>query len=78
MERAIRKYSIQIPERELVCAPVTSREAEDYFAAMAAAANYAWANRQIITHWVRQAFMQVLGQAADDLGLHVQVLSRAL
>jgi tRNA-splicing ligase RtcB len=71
MERAIRKYSIQIPERELVCAPVTSREAEDYFAAMAAAANYAWANRQMITHWVRQAFMQVLDQAADDLGLHV-------
>jgi tRNA-splicing ligase RtcB len=71
MERAVRKYSIQIPERELVCAPVTSREAEDYFAAMSAAANYAWANRQIIAHRVRQTFMQVLDQTADDLGLHV-------
>jgi tRNA-splicing ligase RtcB len=71
MERATRKYSIQIPERELVCAPVTSREAEDYFSAMSAAANYAWANRQMITHWVRQAFMRVLGRSADDLGLHV-------
>jgi len=70
MERAVQKYSIRIPDRELVCAPVTSREAEDYYAAMSAAANYAWVNRQMITHWVRQAFEQILGKSADKLELH--------
>ena len=71
MERAVQKYSIPIPDRELVCAPLTSREAEDYYAAMSAAANYAWTNRQMITHRVRQAFEQILGKPADNLGLHI-------
>ncbi|MCJ7423126.1 RtcB family protein, partial [Candidatus Bathyarchaeota archaeon] len=70
MERAVQKYGITIPDRELACAPLTSREAEDYYAAMSAAANYAWTNRQMITHWVRQVFEQSIGKSADDLGLN--------
>lgn len=56
MEQAARKYGIQLYDRQLACAPLTSNEARDYYAAMAAGANYAWANRQIISHWVRKAF----------------------
>ncbi len=56
MEQAARKYGIHLYDRQLACAPLTSKEAQDYFAAMAAGANYAWANRQIISHWVREAF----------------------
>lgn len=71
MEGAVRKYSISIPDRELACAPGTSREAEDYYAAMASAANFAWGNRQMITHWTRQAFEQVLHKPADKLGIQL-------
>jgi tRNA-splicing ligase RtcB len=56
MEQASKKYGIQLYDRQLACAPLTSNEAKDYYAAMAAGANYAWANRQIISHWVREAF----------------------
>jgi len=56
MEQASRKYGIRLYDRQLACAPLSSPEAKDYFAAMAAGANYAWANRQIISHWVREAF----------------------
>ena len=69
MERAVRKYGISIPDRELVCAPANSPEAEDYFAAMACAANFAWANRQMITHWVREAFSRVFKRSPDELGM---------
>ena len=71
IERAIQTYGIHVPERELVCVPTTSREAEDYYAAMSAAANYAWANRQMITHRVRQAFEDALHKSADKLDLHL-------
>ncbi len=56
LEQASRNYGIKLYDRQLACAPLTSKEAQDYFAAMAAGANYAWANRQIISHWVREAF----------------------
>jgi len=69
MERAVYKYKIDLPDRELACAPGTSDEAEDYYQAMACAVNYAFSNRQAITHWVRQSFEHVLKQSADDLGL---------
>jgi len=69
MERATEKYKIPLPDRELVCTLANSREAEDYYAAMCCAANYAWANRQMIAHWTRQAFEQNLGRDADRLGL---------
>jgi len=69
MERAVKKYGFSLPDRELACAPVASPEAQDYLAAMRAAANYAWANRQCITHWTREAFMRVLKAGPDALGL---------
>ncbi len=71
MERTVRRYGIKIPDRELVCAPAGSKEAEDYFAAMACAANFAWANRQMITHWTRQAFEKVFRRPADELGMNL-------
>ncbi len=71
MERAVQKYHIQIPDRELACTPGTSPEAEQYFAAMSSACNFAWANRQMITHWVRQAFEQTFHRSAEELGMHL-------
>lgn len=71
MQNAVRKYGIYLPDRQLVCAPVESPEGKRYFAAMACAANFAWANRQMITHWVREAFEQVFKKSAKELGLFV-------
>ncbi|RLE54651.1 MAG: RNA-splicing ligase RtcB [Thermoprotei archaeon] len=71
MERAVRRYGIWIPDRELVCVPAKSKEAEQYFSAMAAAANFAWANRQCILHWVREAFKKVLKKSEEELGLEL-------
>jgi tRNA-splicing ligase RtcB len=56
LEQASQKYGIKLYDRQLACAPLSSKEAKDYYGAMAAGANYAWANRQIISHWVRDAF----------------------
>jgi len=69
VERAVRKYGISIPDRELACAPGKSSEGEDYFKAMSCAVNYAFINRQMITHWVRQSFEEALGLPADKIGL---------
>lgn len=67
MESAIRKYGISVPDRQLACAPVTSKEGQDCFAAMSAGANYAWANRQLILHWVRESFEKALGRGAEEM-----------
>jgi tRNA-splicing ligase RtcB len=67
LNRAVRKYKISLPDRQLACAPIKSKEGEDYFAGMAASANYAWANRQIITHWVRETFEKFFGPSNMDL-----------
>ncbi|MFQ6080759.1 MAG: RtcB family protein, partial [Candidatus Bathyarchaeia archaeon] len=69
MERAVHKYKISLPDRELACAPGTSNEAEDYYQAMACAVNYAFSNRQAITHWVRQSFEQAFKRPAEEFGL---------
>jgi tRNA-splicing ligase RtcB len=69
MGKAVAKYGINIPDRQLAYAPVRSPEGQAYFAAMACAANYAWANRQCITHWARESFMQVFGRSTSELGL---------
>lgn len=69
MERAVEKYKLRVPDRELACAPGKSVEAEDYYAAMACAVNYAFSNRQAIMHWVRQSFQQVFRQDAERFGL---------
>jgi tRNA-splicing ligase RtcB (3'-phosphate/5'-hydroxy nucleic acid ligase) len=59
MLEASRKYGIELPDRQLCCAPVKSPEGQKYLRAMACAANFGFTNRQIITHWVREAFMEV-------------------
>jgi tRNA-splicing ligase RtcB (3'-phosphate/5'-hydroxy nucleic acid ligase) len=61
MNDGMKKYGIAVVDRQLACVPVASREGEDYLSAMAAAANFAFANRQMMTHWVRQAFQRVVG-----------------
>ena len=69
MERAVQKYSISVPDRELACAPAKSNEAQDYYQAMACAVNYAFVNRQVITHWVRQSFEEILKKPSEEFGL---------
>ncbi len=66
-----RKYGINLPGRQLACAPVESPEGKKYLGAMRSAANYAWCNRQIMTHLTRQAFAEVFGQPAEQLGMHL-------
>jgi tRNA-splicing ligase RtcB len=69
MLKASAKYGIELPDRQLCCAPISSPEGKNYLAAMAGAANFAFANRQMITHWVRESFEQVYQMGPRDLGL---------
>jgi tRNA-splicing ligase RtcB len=62
MDEALGGYGISLPDRQLACAPLSSHQGRAYFGAMCAAANFAWANRQVLTHRVRQAFRTVLGE----------------
>ncbi len=71
MVRAMARYDIDLPDRQLACSPVNSPEGQAYFAAMRCAANYAWANRQCIAHWVREAFCRVLGVKETGAGLEL-------
>jgi len=64
MNEVMLRYGITLPDRQLACVPSQSPEGQNYLAAMAAAANFAWANRQVITHFTRGAFRKVLGEAA--------------
>jgi tRNA-splicing ligase RtcB (3'-phosphate/5'-hydroxy nucleic acid ligase) len=66
MDASLQRYGIELPDRQLSCAPIESPEGRDYLAAMAAAANFAWANRAAIAHRSRDAIAQVLGRAAAD------------
>ncbi|MEK6810479.1 MAG: RtcB family protein, partial [Candidatus Thermoplasmatota archaeon] len=70
-EKAVKKYNITLPDRQLACTPIHSPEGEDYWRAMSCGANFAWNNRQVITHGVRKAFTSVLGRSAEDLGMHI-------
>jgi tRNA-splicing ligase RtcB len=67
MDGRLAAYGIQLPDRQLSCAPASSPEGKDYLAAMACAANFAWANRQRIAHTVRQGVARVLGVAGDEV-----------
>lgn len=69
MMRAMPKYGIEIPDRELACTPFKSKEGQDYFGAMSAAANFAWANRQLVTHEVRTAWNNIFGDAGGGLDI---------
>ena len=71
MNSAVKKYGIELPDRQLACAPIESPEGKNYLAAMACAANYAWANRQCITHWIRESFEMIFRRGEGKLGLEV-------
>jgi len=69
LESATKKYHITIPDRQLACAPITSIEGMAYFDAMASAANYAWANRQMITHTTREVLSKTFRIGYDEMPL---------
>ena len=71
MLRAAEKYGIRLPDRQLCCAPLGSPEGRRYLGAMAAAANYAFANRQVMTHWVRESFAAGLATGPEEAALEV-------
>ncbi len=70
-EQAMRRHGISVKDQQLACAPFRSQEGQDYFAAMNCAANSAFANRQVITHQIREAFSAVFGQPAESLGMDI-------
>lgn len=59
----------KLPDRQLACAPAKSNEIEDYIGAISSAANFAWSNRQMITHWTRESFEKTFGKSADQLDM---------
>ena len=65
------RHGIELPDRQLVCAPVRSPEGQRYLGAMRAAANFAWANRQILTHLARKVFVEFFGKTLEELGLEL-------
>lgn len=69
--KAASAYGIELPDRQLCCAPLRSPEGKNYLAAMSAAANFAFANRQVMTHWVRRSFEQALEAEASELAVDV-------
>ena len=69
MVRALDKYKIEVPDRQLACAPIESVEAKNYIGAMKAAANYAWANRQVLMHLVRLSFERVFSKSWQSMGM---------
>ncbi|MEM2871158.1 MAG: RtcB family protein [Candidatus Caldarchaeum sp.] len=71
MERAVSKYGLRLPDRELACTPANSQEAAQYLKAFGCAVNFAFANRQAISHWVRQSFEQVFKRSADSMGMQI-------
>ncbi|HEU5115054.1 MAG TPA: RtcB family protein, partial [Isosphaeraceae bacterium] len=66
-----RSYGFSLPDRQLACAPVRSPEGQKYLAAMRSAANFAWCNRQLLTHQARQVFARIFGRPWEDLGLEL-------
>jgi tRNA-splicing ligase RtcB len=68
-EQAMEKYDIHLPDRELACVPNNSEEGESYRKAMFAALNFAWSNRQMLTHWTRKSFQRVFNQSESDLDM---------
>jgi len=71
LEKAFHDEIQKLPDRELVYAPAGTQECEDYFRAMCSAANYAWTNRQLITHWTRESIVKTLGMKEEDIGLEL-------
>jgi len=71
LEKAVKKYDISLPDRQLACAPINSREGQAYIKAMACAANFAWANRQLIVHWVRESFERIFDDSAENMDMKI-------
>jgi tRNA-splicing ligase RtcB len=71
LQTASRKYEIELPDRQLASAPISSPEGRAYLAAMSAAANFAFANRQVMAHWLRESIAAALGVAPDRTGLDI-------
>lgn len=71
MNRAVRRYGIDLPDQQLACAPFNSQEGQEYWKAMKCAANYAWANRQCLMHWVRETFLEFFQTSPADLGFNL-------
>lgn len=71
MLRASEKYNIALPDKELCCAPINSEEANDYLGAMRCAVNYAFCNRQVMTHWIRETMEEVFKQDAENMDLNI-------
>jgi tRNA-splicing ligase RtcB len=71
MEEAAKRYDISLPDKQLACAPIRSSEGERYLRAMAAAANFAFSNRQHITYWVRRSFEHVFKRSAEEMEMHL-------
>ena len=68
-EQSMQKYDIDLPDRELACVPNTSEEGESYRKAMFTGLNFAWSNRQMLTHWTRKSFQRIFGQSEGDLDM---------
>ena len=71
MESYIKEKQVRLPDRQLACAPLDSNIGETYFKAMSCGANYAWANRQMITHWIRESFEKIMNDSAENMGIEV-------
>ena len=71
MEQYVKKNDVALPDRQLACAPLDSTLGDEYYRAMCCGANYAWANRQMITHWVRESFEKVFEDSAENMGMEV-------
>ncbi|MEJ2105479.1 MAG: RtcB family protein [Ignavibacteriaceae bacterium] len=71
LQQASKKYGFKLPDRQLACAPVNSKEGQDYLNAMQAAANFAWNNRQVIMHLAKKVFKVTFGMTDSELGFHL-------
>lgn len=68
-EKAVQKYNIKIPDKQLVCAPANSKEGQDFYAAMKCAVNYSFTNRLVMTQWIRETFEKVFSGSWEDMDL---------
>jgi tRNA-splicing ligase RtcB len=71
VEKAMKKYGIEVPDRELACVPANTNEAQNYLSQMACAANFGFCNRQLITHWLRESFEQFFKKDMNELDLNL-------
>ncbi|MFH1316527.1 MAG: RtcB family protein [Candidatus Woesearchaeota archaeon] len=69
-EEAVKKYNIKLPDRQLACAPINSKEGKDYWAAMVCAVNYSFVNRWVMTHWIRESFEQVFNKKWQEMEMY--------